>query len=94
MLLYHTVGPGPEAINAEQFRSQMQWLAGVARVVPIDAVLAWEPDRDLAVAITFDDGYSSVHNDVLPILAPLGLPATVYLNTGWIGEHEAVPVAT
>ena len=91
VLLYHTVGSGSEAINAEQFQSQMQWLAGVARVVPIDAVLAGEPDPDLAVAITFDDGYSSVHNDVLPILAPLGLPATVYLNTGWIGEREALP---
>jgi peptidoglycan/xylan/chitin deacetylase (PgdA/CDA1 family) len=69
----------------------MQWLAGVASVVPIDALLNGVPAAGLAVAITFDDGYSSVHEGALAVLAPMNLPATVYLNTGWIHEGEASP---
>jgi peptidoglycan/xylan/chitin deacetylase (PgdA/CDA1 family) len=91
VLLYHAVGPGPMAIGVEAFRAQMQWLAGAARIVPLDALLTAESGQGLDVAITFDDGYSSVHDSALPTLATLGVPATVYLNTGWIGETDARP---
>jgi len=38
------------------------------------------------VVISFDDGYASVHDHAAPILAEHGATATVYLNTGWIGD--------
>ncbi len=86
MLLYHAVGSGPTATNVEQFRSQMHWLAGVASIVPIDALLNGATCTGPAVAITFDDGYSGVYEGALPVLASMGLPATVYVNTGWIAR--------
>jgi peptidoglycan/xylan/chitin deacetylase (PgdA/CDA1 family) len=43
--------------------------------------------RDV-VAITFDDGYRDVFLRVRPLLAELGLPATVFVPTGYIGSDE------
>jgi len=37
-----------------------------------------------AAAITFDDGYASVHDLALPVLKKLGLPATVFVTTGFV----------
>ncbi|MFO1316194.1 MAG: polysaccharide deacetylase family protein [Burkholderiales bacterium] len=91
VLLYHAVGSGPMAIGVDAFRAQMEWLASEVRVVSLDALLAAETVRDLHVAITFDDGYGSVHDGALPVLTALGLSATVYLNTGSIGETDARP---
>ena len=35
-----------------------------------------------AVVITFDDGYKSIHRNVLPIVKRYGIPATVFLSAG------------
>jgi peptidoglycan/xylan/chitin deacetylase (PgdA/CDA1 family) len=60
-----------------------------------DLVRGNAPER--AVAVTFDDGYLSVHRNALPVLSEFGAPATVFVATelagrpaplGWLGvEH-------
>jgi peptidoglycan/xylan/chitin deacetylase (PgdA/CDA1 family) len=40
--------------------------------------------RDICV-ITFDDGYRDVYRHAFPLLCELGLPATIYLPSGFVG---------
>ena len=70
------------------FRWQMELLARCFNVLPLhDAVQLLRNGRlpPRAVCITFDDGYRSVHDLALPILKELGLPATVFVTTGYVG---------
>lgn len=88
VLLYHSLGDGPLALNDDTFRKQMEWLASVAEIVPLGALLAARSRSPLQVAITFDDGYASVHAAALPLLRDAGGMAAVFLNTAWIGVRE------
>lgn len=49
-----------------------------------------ESARDVAV-LTFDDGYRDVYEHAFPVLRRRGLPATVYLATGYVGTRERFP---
>lgn len=41
---------------------------------------------DHAVALTFDDGYESVFHNALPLLIRKRIPATVFINPGYVGQ--------
>lgn len=85
ILYYHAVGVGSKAIPDELFRRQMEWLATNVEVLSLDRLLADSGKKPLMAAITFDDGYASVALNAEPILRDLGLSATIYINTGWMG---------
>lgn len=73
------------------FRWQMELLAECFNVLPLyDATLALANERmpPRAVAITFDDGYRSVLDFAVPILRELGLPATVFVASGYLDENN------
>lgn len=46
---------------------------------------AW-PERGLIV--TFDDGYRDNYSNAMPVLKELGIPATIFLATGYIGRKN------
>jgi peptidoglycan/xylan/chitin deacetylase (PgdA/CDA1 family) len=46
--------------------------------------------RDLAV-VTFDDGYADNAHVALPVLARLGLPASFFVATGYVGTRRRFP---
>lgn len=85
ILLYHSVGLKAPALVEERFRCQMDWLATHSRIVPLSFLLDPAPAAGLQVAVSFDDGYASVHDVAAPILQSLGAAGTVYVNTGRIG---------
>lgn len=86
VLLYHAVDSGPASTRLKEFREQLQWLSRNAEVLSLDALLAGEGTGAVRVAITFDDGYESVFSKAAPLLLEMGMPATVYVNAGLIGE--------
>lgn len=91
---YHRILDAPDPMLASEpdiatFRWQMRLLARCFNVLPLHAALAALDAGTLpprAVAITFDDGYRSVHDLALPVLQELGLPATVFVTSGYIGK--------
>jgi len=91
VLTYHSVGTGPLALPSDVFRRQMEWLKQNTSVVSLSELVKGQIQSSKAgivCAITFDDGYASVHRYALPILREVGLPATIYLVAGAIGDHE------
>jgi peptidoglycan/xylan/chitin deacetylase (PgdA/CDA1 family) len=43
------------------------------------------PSAPKTLAVTFDDGYRSVLEGALPVLQSLGVPATLFVPTAWVG---------
>jgi len=93
VLCYHAVQPGwqaPMSMEPDMFASHMGWLARHRRVVPLETAVG-SLDRHgrlpgRAVALTFDDGFRSVHQHALEVLTRHGLPVTVFLVAATLGE--------
>jgi peptidoglycan/xylan/chitin deacetylase (PgdA/CDA1 family) len=77
-------------VSTETFRRQMEQVKRNFRVLSLeDALRAIDGDLRLdrdACAVTFDDGYRDVYTRAAPILAELGIPATVFVPSGYVGS--------
>lgn len=92
VVIYHRVPAAPDPLlpiepHAERFRDEMRLLASCFNVLPLaDAVRRLQegtlPTR--ATCITFDDGYANNCEIAMPILQSLGIPATVFVATGYL----------
>ncbi len=102
ILGYHGVADVPLAEDPYRlqvplacFRVQMELLAAAGFRFLTVAELAREatgrtPPSGLA-AVSFDDGLRNNLTAALPILTRLGIPATVYVPTGWLdGRHPDI----
>lgn len=90
ILMYHRVGP--TGLPQEVFARQMRYVARHYRVLPLEELVRRhihkEPMPRGAMAITFDDGYRDCLELAQPILASLGLPATVFPVVSGIEDAE------
>ena len=100
ILMYHGVVETPPALfdwcflDVDRFAAQMAWLAAQ----PVEVRPLGEAVSDLragrlrrpTVALTFDDGYRNNVEVALPVLARHGLPATIFLTTGFVGGAKAL----
>ena len=83
--------PDPCFIPRTTFEKQ---LAGIAAEFDIQRLetaldLLWKGSlRQPAAALTFDDGFRSHYEVVLPILRRMGFPATLFLCTGTVAPSE------
>lgn len=96
ILMYHRVAeaavdPWGLAVSPENFAAQMRALKRARMPVSLDHMV----ERMLAgkaemgtVAITFDDAYRDVLTNAKPILEEYGIPATVFVVTGSIGNER------
>lgn len=94
ILAYHQVaesGGYRWAVTPEAFAAHVRWLLDSGhRVIPLAALVgggARAAVRD-GVVLTFDDGHRGVLLHALPVLERHGLPATLFLTTGFVGAPE------
>ena len=83
ILTYHSIGDRDHEMNVtpDAFRAQMEWLAEHAE----GRSLAEAVEGAQGVAITFDDGYRDNLTIAAPILADVGLSASVFIVAGRVG---------
>lgn len=80
-------------ITEAQFRHQMKYLAKNFRVVTLSEALHQLQSGSInypTAAITFDDGYQNVFDVAFPILREFLLPATVFINTDFVGTSDTI----
>jgi peptidoglycan/xylan/chitin deacetylase (PgdA/CDA1 family) len=95
ILSFHRVNderdPFFPSMPTAMFAARMQHIARNYLVLSLDEVaerLGRGRMPRNALALTFDDGYRDFFTHAAPILARFGLPATVFLATGFIGTTE------
>jgi peptidoglycan/xylan/chitin deacetylase (PgdA/CDA1 family) len=87
ILLYHSVGGGREATSTEAFREHLGVIAGMGRLLSLAEILADRSRENIAVAITFDDGYATLLDRASAVLTEFGCGAAVFLNAGEIADE-------
>jgi peptidoglycan/xylan/chitin deacetylase (PgdA/CDA1 family) len=103
ILMYHRVAAVPEGLERPtmnvppgRFASQVEHLleSGHQFVTvgqAVAAARAGTPAPGRQVVLTFDDGFLNLHRNVLPVLARLGVPATVFVTTAFLDSTEPFP---
>lgn len=95
VLLYHAVCTDPSgwiapfAVTPDTFRRHLDLVVASGRtamtVSGLRTVLeTGEPAPHRPVVVTFDDGFADTADFAAPLLTDLGLPATVFLTTGFV----------
>ncbi len=93
VLMYHRVAapaidPWKLCVSPSNFAEQVAALRACADVVPLARLLERPPPTSAArpaVAVTFDDGYVDNLQAAKPALERVGIPATVFVATGFVG---------
>jgi peptidoglycan/xylan/chitin deacetylase (PgdA/CDA1 family) len=78
----------PLSVTPDALERQLDWLAcNGFRALTFRDVVGWrQPGR--TVAVTFDDAFASVLTIAQPILASLGMPATVFAPTSFMSSRQ------
>lgn len=102
ILMYHRVS-APDGKNGFKmlfgrgvprplFETQMDYIYRNLNPVPLREIVRYIQNRQSfpkgAVAITFDDGYEDNYQNAYPVLKRLGIPATIFLTAGYVGEKK------
>jgi peptidoglycan/xylan/chitin deacetylase (PgdA/CDA1 family) len=90
VLAYHAVSerwPSELAVSPGRLRQQLELLLRRGYVGATFAEVVRGEAAAKTVAVTFDDGFRSVHRHALSVLSELGLPATVFVPTGLMGRR-------
>jgi CelD/BcsL family acetyltransferase involved in cellulose biosynthesis/peptidoglycan/xylan/chitin deacetylase (PgdA/CDA1 family) len=96
ILYYHRINeerdPFVPALTPELFERQMRFISRNYKVLSLADLLKHIENGppELAVAVTFDDGYRDNYDHAFPILQRYRIPATIFLTTGGIDSGEAL----
>lgn len=91
ILCYHAVSErwdAPLSATPDALERQLTWLVRRGYRGTTLTELRRTPGRPRAFAITFDDAYRSVAERAAPVLDELGLTATVFAPTSYVGTER------
>lgn len=95
ILVFHRVNdeqdPFFPSLPTAVFAARMKHIAEQYVVLTVEELADRVRRRDVprrALALTFDDGYRDALTHAAPVLARHGVPATIFLATGYIGTSE------
>jgi peptidoglycan/xylan/chitin deacetylase (PgdA/CDA1 family) len=111
ILCYHAIDQrwqSPLAVRPHDFGRQIRWLIRYRRMFPLDAAVDRLDARGRlprgAVALTFDDGFASVHDHAWPLLRSAGAPCAIFVVTetfatppqivNWVDDPPSWPLST
>lgn len=97
LLFYHAIESSwssPLSVAPEVFSLHCAWLSRHRQVVELSTALQAVDARGRLprrmVSLTFDDGFASVYESAFPELIRYGLPATVFLVAGTLGNGDGM----
>ena len=93
ILIFHRVLTRPDPLfpdlpDAAAFEARMRWVKAWFNVLPLAQAIERLGEGTIparALAITFDDGYADNEELAAPILKRLGMTATFFVATGFLG---------
>ena len=94
ILNYHSIHPAHKyATKPEDFSTQMEYMSANYTVISLHDLHEMKISKryfsSKLAMITFDDGYEDNYEYAFPVLKQLGLPATIFLTSGFItGEVD------
>jgi len=97
ILTFHRVNddddPFMPALPTKLFAARIEHIARHYTVMTVEDLVARLREGRVprkALALSFDDGYRDNLTHAAPILARYGLPATIFLTTGYIGTRDVL----
>jgi len=96
-LMYHCISDNDYgdpflSVTSHNFERQIRHLKKRYKIISLSALVEYvrsgRPVSEDYIAITFDDGYRDNYINAYPVLKKYGVPATIFLTTGYIGTHK------
>jgi peptidoglycan/xylan/chitin deacetylase (PgdA/CDA1 family) len=92
VLAYHSIGTSdtPLTVHPEAFAAQMEWVRTNAHPISaadLGAYCAGASLPERSMLVTFDDGYRDNLTTAWPELKRAGIPALIFVSTGFVGAN-------
>lgn len=98
IILYHKVNDDINSffppVTIRHFKEHIEYLAENYSVVSLSGIAGFAGGRtelpERSVAVTFDDGYSDIYENVLPFIKKHGYPVTVFLTSDCVKNQSVM----
>jgi peptidoglycan/xylan/chitin deacetylase (PgdA/CDA1 family) len=89
---YDEAVPAGMVVRPKTFEKHLRYLRRRYRVVSVEELIELREHNETTgrplCAITFDDGWRDNYEQALPLLRQYGLPATLFISTGFMGTRK------